>query len=309
MRGADARPQVVCEHRGAVVGLLALPPPFGPGALLTEWRLDPVPIVLAAGAGLLYLAGVRRLNRAGSPPPWSRSAAFFAGLVVALLSVVSPVDAYADVRFSAHVLQHLVMVFVAAPLLLLGAPVSLALRASTPEARRRFLLPVLHGRWASTLGRPAVAWAMFASVQFGVHLSPLYEQALESDLVHALEHALFLFAGLAFWWPVVGRDPVPHRMGYPARLLYLALAMPVEAVLGVVILSASEPLYPHYASLPAPWGPSALSDQGDAGAIMWILGSLALVVAGLLVAGAWMRDETARQRRLEARLDGGEPPS
>jgi cytochrome c oxidase assembly factor CtaG len=287
----------------------ALPPPFGPGALLSEWRLDPVAIALAAGAGLLYAIGVRRVSRAGSPWAPGRRAAFFAGLGVALLSLVSPIDAYAEVLLSVHVLQHVLLALVSAPLLLLGAPVSLALRASSPEARRRFLLPVLHGRTASILGRPAVAWALFVGVQFGVHLSPLYEQALESDLVHALEHALFLAAGLVFWWPVVGRDPVPHRMGYPARLLYLALAMPVEAVLGVVILSASEPLYSHYASLPAPWGPSALSEQGNAGAIMWILGTLGLVVAALLVAGAWMRDETARQRRLEARLDrAGEPP-
>ena len=122
--------------------------------------------------------------------------------------------------------------------------------------------------------------------------------------MHALEHALYLFAGVLFWWPVVGLDPAPHRMSHPARILYLALSMPLMAFLGVAILSASAPLYSHYAQLPAPWGGvNALNDQHNAGAIMWELGAGASVIAVLLVAAAWFRHDEARQRRIEADLD------
>jgi putative copper resistance protein D len=284
----------------------SIPPPFGLRALLTQWALDPAIIVLLVAAGGLYLSGVRRL-RSGPPHPRSRSIAFYAGLATIAVALLSPVDVYAEVSFSVHMLQHVLLMFVAAPLLLLGAPGTLALRAVKAPTRRRFLLPVVHFGVVATLTHPLVAWSVFAAVQYVTHFTGFYEAALGSQVVHAAEHGLYLTAALLFWWPVVGLDPGARTLSHPARLVYLVLAMPLEAFLGVAILSANSVLYSHYAALPRPWGgPNALADQGNAGAIMWMSGDLVALVAGLLVAAAWFRHDEARQRRIEAELDRAE---
>jgi putative copper resistance protein D len=280
-----------------------VPPKFSPGALADQWSFDPFVLVLVGAAGLLYWMGLRRL-RNGPPFPASRPAAFYSGLAVVLVALVSPIDTYAGVSFSDHMIQHSLLTLLAAPLVALGAPVTLALRTVSASARKRFLIPALHSRVARLLSHPVFAWSLFAVVQYVTHFTPFYNAALESDGIHSLEHALFLTAGLVFWWPVVGLDPSPRRFSHPARLLYLVLAMPLEAFLGVAIMSADTPLYSHYGTLPPPWGgQAALLDQGNAGSIMWIAGELTVLIAGLLVAGAWMRHTEARQRRIEAEMD------
>ncbi|MFN2545091.1 MAG: cytochrome c oxidase assembly protein [Actinomycetota bacterium] len=282
----------------------AVPPAFTPGALLSRWQADPFVLAAILVAGILYWWGVRRVARTPPVWPWSRTWAFYGGLLVCVLALLSPIDTYQDVSFSTHMLQHVLLLLVAAPLFALGTPVTLALRAATPDFRRNVLLPVLHSRVVRLLSHPVVAWILFAVVQYVTHFTSFYELALDHEPVHALEHALYLLAGVIFWWPVVGLDPAPRKLGFPARVLYVVLAMPLEAFLGVAILSASHPLYRHYQQLPAPWGgAAALRDQGDAGSIMWIVGELASLIAVLCVAAAWFRHDEARQRRIEEDLD------
>jgi cytochrome c oxidase assembly factor CtaG len=279
----------------------SVPPPFSPLRLLTGWAVEPVPLALVVAAGLLYWFGLRRLH---SGPSWQagRVWAWYGGLAAALVAVASPVDTYSSVSFSTHMVQHVLLMFVAAPLFALGAPVTLALRASRPSTRRRFLLPVLHSRAVSVLTNPLVAFALFATVQYATHLTGFYNAALGSSPVHDLEHALYLFSAVLFWWPVVGLDPAPRKMSHPARLMYLMLAMPLEAFLAIAILAGSS--YQHYLSLPAPWGGAhAIADVSTAGALMWIAGDLGALVAGLLVAGAWLRHDEVRQRRIEDEED------
>ncbi len=280
-----------------------VPPPLSPLNLLTQWRPDPVAIAAIVAAGALYWRGLRAV-KTGPPFPRGRVAAFFGGLAVVALALLSPIDAYADAKFSLHMVQHVLLLFVAAPLFALSAPVTLALRAVSPNTRRRILLPVLHSRPVRFFSNPVVAWLTFAVVQYVTHFTPLYNAALENDAVHAAEHALYLAAGLVFWWPVVALDPAPRRVSHPVRILYLVLAMPLEAFLGVAILSAGSVLYAHYRTLPAPFGgAAALADQSNAGAVMWMTGDVVVLVAGLLVARAWMRHDEMRQARLEADLD------
>jgi cytochrome c oxidase assembly factor CtaG len=252
-------------------------------------------------AGVLYFLGLRRLS-SGPRFPAGRVVAFYGGLAAALAAVASPVDTYATASFSDHMVQHILLMFVAAPLFALGTPITLALRAAKPSTRRRFILPVLHSLPVRVLSQPLVAMALFVVVQYATHLTSLYNLALRSGPVHELEHALYLGTALLFWWPVVGLDPSPHRMSYPARLLFLVAAMPLEAFLAVALLSASP--YPHYLGLPPPWGgAAAVSDQSAAAAFMWIAGDLSTLIAALLVAAAWFRHDEARQRRIEADLD------
>jgi cytochrome c oxidase assembly factor CtaG len=277
-----------------------LPPSFTPVRLITGWAFEPVPMVLVVVAGLLYWSGLRRLTRGRRGPPWpsSRTWCFVGGLAMTAVALLSPVDVYAEVSFSTHMLQHVLLMMVAAPLFALGAPVTLALRASRPETRRRILLPILHSRAVAILTHPIVAFALFAVVQYVTHFTGFYQAALESTTVHYLEHAMYLFSALLFWWPVVGLDPAPRKLSHPARLLYLVAAMPVEAFLSVALMS-SRP-YPAYAALPPPWGgASAIADQANAAAIMWIAGDLTMLIAALLAAGAWLRREQIRQHRIE----------
>jgi putative membrane protein len=284
-----------------IAAAAAVPEPFGPSSLLTQWNADPWTLLPLAGVLLLYAGGVRRLRRAGRPLPRDRVIAFACGMAALVIALASPLDAYADVSFAVHMAQHLLLALVAPPLLALGSPIRLALRASSPEARRRLLVPLLRSRPASVLSLPLVGWALFVSVPFFVHLSPLFDAALRRDGLHALEHAIWLAAALIYWWPVVGRDPTPHPVGYPARLLSLTMTMPAQAFLALAIYTASAPLYPSYLHVPAPWGAEALADQRAAAVMMWVAGNLIIVVAIALVAAAWRRDDDARQRRLERR--------
>jgi len=279
------------------------PAPQLPGVLLA-WRLDPLPVGGVALAAVAYLWCARTVaaaHPASRPPAW-RTAAFLGGLAAILVALVSPVEAYEGQLFSVHMVQHMLLELVAAPLLLLGAPMTLALRAANPAARR-VMLSVLHSRGVAVLSFPLLAWVLFAAVNWGWHLSSLYDQALENPLLHYLQHASFLGAALLFWWPVIGADPSRWRLPYPLRLFYLFLAMPQNSFLGVALMSAPTVLYPHYLTNLRLWGPTALADQTMGGILMWVVGDVVFLLAMGFVVAAWVRHEDRRTARLDARLD------
>ena len=269
---------------------------------LRAWPGDPLTLALLLAAASLYAAGLLRLRRAGTPFPARWTAAYWCGLAVLAIALLSPVDTYADASFSVHMTQPLLLTFVAPPLLALGAPITLALRASSPTTGRR-IGRVLRSPLARILSNPIVGWSLFVGVPFAIHLSPLFDASLRSSPVHALEHALWIVAALVYWWPIVGRDPNPHPVTYPVRMLSLFLAMPLMSFLALALYQGTTPLYPSYAALPAPWGPRALTEQRWAALQMWLAGNLALMIAILVVAVAWKRAEDEGQRRLEARID------
>ena len=279
------------------------PVPRFPEVLLA-WSLDPVPWIGVALAGGAYLWAVRRLSASStrSPHPRWRTAGFMAGLAAMLVALASPIEAYEGVLFSVHMVQHMLLELVAAPLLLLGAPVTLALRVATPRLRRR-LLRVLHSRVVAVLSFPLLGWLVFAAVNWGWHFSSLYDQALENVALHYLQHATFLAASLLFWWPIVGADPARWRLPYPVRLFYLFLAMPQNSFLGVALMGASTVLYPHYLSNLRAWGPTALADQSLGGILMWVGGDIVFLTAMGAVVAAWVRHEDRKTARLDARLD------
>jgi putative membrane protein len=240
--------------------------------------------LLAAGA--LYLWGALRVRRW---PAW-RAAAFVAGLgalAVALLML----DAAADRTLTAHMVQHLVLVYAAAPLLVLGSPIALSLRAAGWPARR--LLRAL------ALAHPLIGWCALPAAMALTHFTGVYDLALRHPLVHVGEHALYLAAAALFWRPVLGADPVPHRPGFTGRLLYLMLAAGPLALVGVAMQASTRPWYASYV------GPGALGDQHDAGAIMWVGGGLALATATIAVAWSGLLREQRRQVAAEAAAGGG----
>jgi cytochrome c oxidase assembly factor CtaG len=228
-------------------------------------------------------------------------ACFGAGLLAIIVAVDGPPDALAEVSFSAHMIQHLLLQMVAPPLLLLAGPLGLLLRADPPWLPRRILVRLLRSRPVALLAHPATTLGLFTVVLIGSHLSPLYNLTLEREWVHELEHIAFLVTALLFWWPALGVDPAPHRLSYPARLLYLFLAMPVMAYLGLAIANSSRVLYPYYLTHLPPWGGTPLADQGAAGTIMWISGTFTMVPAMAVVLLRWLDEDERQQARREAR--------
>jgi putative copper resistance protein D len=199
--------------------------------------------------------------------------------------------------------QHILLALVAAPLLVLAAPITLLLRLARADVRRRYILPVLHGRVVRAVSFPVVAWLLFAGAMWAAHFSPLFDAALEDPLVHDLEHAIFLGTALLFWWPALGADPSPWRMSHPVRAMYVFLQMPQNTFLAVAILSAPAPLYEHYETLQRSWGPTPLADQQTAAGIMWFVGDLLFLAAILGLVAAWMRHEERQTAREDRRAD------
>ena len=278
------------------------------GSLLLAWTFGPLPtlgILVAIG---WWLWAVRRVNAAhpGNPVRARRTVAFLAGMSAIAFALGSGIERYDTSLFSIHMVQHVLLMLVAAPLLALAGPITLVLRLSSSATRHRWVLPALHSRVVRFMAHPVTAWVMFAAMMWAVHFSALFDASLEDPLVHDIEHALFLTGALLFWWPAVALDPAPWRMSHPARIGYLFTQMTQNTFLAVVILNATAPLYPHYATVSRGWGMTALEDQRLAAGIMWIVGDAIFLTAILGVVLGWMRaearDEARADRRAEAEL-------
>jgi putative membrane protein len=255
-------------------------------------RVDRALVALAVGlAGALYARGAARLwlRRGGRRAvPGARAGAFAAGLAVVGAALLSPLDGWAARSFALHMLQHVLLVAVAAPLLVLGEPLVPWLWALPGERRRRVgawwrSSVELRGVWRAA-SAPVVAWALALGALWVWHAPALYEGALRSAPVHAIEHGSFLGTGLLFWWPVVRGS----RLAPPGALLYLFAAAIASSALGALIAFSGTVWYGSYAA-PSPLGLTPLEDQAAAGLLMWVGGGAIYLVAMLAVLLVWLR--------------------
>jgi putative membrane protein len=215
-----------------------------------------------------------------------RSALLVAAAVACgTVAVFGPLESLADRSFAWHMAQHLVLLIVI-PLLVLWSQPFPFVRRLLGAARTVALLKAT--RPFHVIAFPPVALAIFLATLWGTHFSHLYEAALDATAVHAAEHALYLFAGFAFWLPVITVVPLRPN-AYPARLLYLIVALPQGALLAIALGASRTPLYAHYAQLMSP--AQAVADQQNAAAVMWIAGGLAIFVAMLATMGTWAARE------------------
>lgn len=269
--------------------------------VLESWQLDPGLLLGLALTVTLYLLGVRRAGRRSGHPrsgwPLTRTVAFLAGLAAVAVALESGLDGYAAELLSIHMVQHLVLALVAAPLLLAGAPVTLALR-SLPRDPRRWLARALRGPTARVLAHRGTGLLALGISMLLTHLTPLYGWALEHPLVHDAEHLLYLGCGLLFWAVLVAPGPPVRRVDGMAQVLYLSVGMPLMSAVGVVLEADPTARFNQYLAPARRLGVSALSDQRLAGALMWIAGGLAMGVIGLGM--AW-RALVAEERRAVAR--------
>src|SRR5215813_6306651 len=253
-------------------------------AALKSWILDPTLVCVMTLTGLIYVRGWLRLHRQ-MPERFGagRPLAFFAGLTSIFLAVSSPLDAFANLLLIAHMIQHLLLMMVAPSLLLLSDPFLPLLRGLPLGVSKHGLGPFLSWKALSSFGRrlthPIVCWVAFVFATITWHLPPMYELALRSQTLHAVEHVCFLATGVLFWWPVI--RPWPSRAQWPrwAMIPYLFLADFQNTALSAFLIFSDRVVYPTYARVPRLPGMSALEDQAAAGAIMWVPGSLVFLIA------------------------------
>jgi putative membrane protein len=274
------------------VSLLASAPSL-PSLLASHWqRAWSLDLAVALSAGL-YLSGVARVRRRW---PLRRTLFFLAGIAFVLLALQSGLGAYDARMLTAHMVQHILLTMVAAPLLVLGAPATLA-SAALPARRRRALVSLLAR--AQPLCRPRICLAVFAVVILGAHLPAFFDAALRNPSLLALEQISFLAAGLFLWLPLTSdHASAPHRLGGLGRILYMLVAMVPEDLLGAFLTRANNVVYAPYAAAAHALGISAVINQQQAGAIMWVGSSCLMAAGGLYAAMIAMIAE--EQRATEA---------
>ena len=276
--------------------------PVQPHDVWGAWNLDPLLVVGIAVTGVLYRLGTSRAER---PPPRWRQRSFAIGLVAVAVAVISPIDALGEALASAHMVQHLLLMMVAAPLLVLGVPTetvmrgtSYAVRKNLGRARRRIGLTPARVRGIS---HPVVVWLLFAGVLWLWHLPGPYVAALESEILHIIEHATFLAAGFMFWRMVL----VAHERSGGFALLAVFTAGFQSTILAALLTFSLSPWYAPYSSTAPAFGMSALADQQLAGVIMWVPGGLLYLAAGLTLFALWVRGSAPARVLLDS--DRGYP--
>jgi putative membrane protein len=262
--------------------------------VLTEWTFDPLQLAPVAMAAIAYGTRVRTLRRRGTAVPWWRVAVFSTGIALLVLAFASPVAAIGEGElFSIHMLQH-VTIGDLAPLCLLAGltgPILRPVLALRPVERLR------------VLANPAIALPIWAVNLYVWHVPFLYEAAVQSSAVHALQHICFFTAGMIMWLPVLETLPAPEWFGTGAKLAYIAIVRLLETLLGNVFLWAGAVFYPVYAEGADLWGISPERDQGLAGAVMMIEGSLVTIAALAWLFLRLAQEGEVRQELLERGLD------
>jgi putative membrane protein len=262
-----------------------------------DWSFDP-PLILVIAVAILYRIGDRRTlapERTRRERRWRRTS-FYGGLAVVVLALNSPLDALSEQLFWAHMVQHVLLLVVAPPLIVLARPWIRLWRALPLGARQSLGRGLAQGERAAplrslsrTLGSPLPSFVLFCGVLLVWHIPALFDATLHSSAVHALEHALFFSTALLFWKQVLPSPPLHARLDALQRVIYLVGAMVVSWILAVVLALAPHPLYAHYAhEAIRPGGISALADQQVAAGVMWVPGSITFVIVIFAYVHRWL---------------------
>jgi putative membrane protein len=283
---------------------------------VTWWTLDPATVGMVLVPSAIYVRGLfvvwGRERNGGGPSPgighgiqrWE-AACFLAGQIALLVALISPLDRLSDILFSAHMMQHEIIMVVAPPLLLLGRPWVALLWALPASARQRVAAalrrPRLRAAWHRLSG-PLLLMVLHAIVVWLWHAPALFEAALRSELVHALQHASFFATAALFWWAMLrGRY---GRLGYGLAVAFVFATAMHTSVLGALITVAGRVWYPLYGVRAEPWQVDAVQDQTLAGLVMWIPAGVLLTMVALGLFAAWLgeagrRIAVAERRRAE----------
>jgi len=269
-------------------------PPFSLAEVVTRWQFAPIITAFAVVAAALYLWGVLRVRRRHPARPWPlyRTALFLGGLAIVVIATESGIGSYDDVLFWDHMVQHLLLLMVAPPLLVVGQPATLLLHASR-NPLHTWSKRVLRSRVLAAITWPPFGVALYVGVIVGTHLTGFMNLVETNSAVHDAEHALYLIAGYLYFLPLIGREPIRWKVSYPSRIFLLFIAMPVDAFTGLVLGSESRNPFPGLAENRPGWAPSPLSDVHIGGAVMWVGGAGIMFGLVMAVFFAWSREKHA----------------
>jgi cytochrome c oxidase assembly factor CtaG len=289
-----------------------MPPAYR--TIFEEWS---PPIVLTGTlilCGAVYVRGWFAIRRTRAAQfSWWRCGAFLLGLAVIWLAIASPLDGFADALLSAHMVEHLLLMSFAPPLLLLGYPVVPLLRGLPRGVTTRLLGPLIRNKMLRKLGylliTPMVAWLAMNLVFLGWHVPAAYDFALEHERWHEFEHLCFLGTSILFWWPVI--HPWPTRQNFAGwfLLLYLAMADIVNTVLSAFLAFCDRPIYGYYLREPNTFHISPLSDQRAGAVVMWVIGSLIFLVPAIVVTFRLLQPKERRSDLGRSGTDDRQPLS
>ncbi|MET1075559.1 MAG: cytochrome c oxidase assembly protein, partial [Umezawaea sp.] len=279
--------------------------------LFFDWRFDLIFGTVSIALAVLYLLGVRRLRKRGDTWPVGRMVTWLLGCFTVLFATSSGVGRYAPAMFSVHMEAHMLLSMLAPILLVLGGPVTLALRALStagkdgPPGPREWLLAFVQSPVAKVLTNPFVALFLFVGSFYGLYFSGLFDEALPNHWAHLAMNAHFILVGYVFYWPVIGIDPAPNRLPPLGRLGLLFASIPFHAFFGITLMSSQTVIGElYYRSMGLPWVTSQLEDQRLGGGIAWAAGEVPLLVVMVALLVQWARSDNRDARRLDRRADG-----
>ncbi|WP_069464775.1 cytochrome c oxidase assembly protein [Actinacidiphila rubida] len=297
------------DHGGhGMPGMHSDLPPFTLGRGLAFHGGDPFFLAGCVVLLALYGWGVFRLRRRGDRWPVGRTVAFGLGVVTVGVTMCTALNDYGMVMFSVHMVQHMILSMLSPILLLLGAPVTLALRALPTAGRgrtgpRELLVKLLHSRYLRVITHPAFTLPLFVASLYALYFSPLFDHLMGSRAGHIAMMLHFLAVGLVFFWPIMGVDPGPHRPGYVMRMLELFAGMPFHAFFGIALMMASEPMVSTFKHPPASLGIDPLNDQTAAGGIAWAFSEIPSVIVLVALLFQWYTSEQRQARRTDRAAD------
>ncbi|MFD7556130.1 cytochrome c oxidase assembly protein [Streptomyces sp. NPDC059835] len=295
------------DHSGHGMDMNMDLPPFTLGRGL-EFSFDSF-FLFGSLIGLaLYGWGVLRLRRRGDSWSTGRTIAFTVGVLTVVLVMCTKLNDYGMVMFSVHMVQHMVISMITPILLLLGAPMTLALRALPPAARghkgpRELLLMLLHSRYMRIITHPAFTIPMFIASLYALYFTPIFDFLMESRTGHIAMMVHFLAVGIVFFWPIMGVDPGPQRPGYVMRMLELFAGMPFHAFFGIALMMASQPMIKTYSNPPASLGIDPLLDQQWGGGIAWAFSEIPSVLVLVALMYQWYHSEQRAAKRADRAAD------
>ena len=262
-------------------------PPFGWQAVLERWEFAPVVTAIVVVFAALYLWGAWRVGRRhpARPWPWWRSGLFLGGLAVVVLATQSGIGAYDDVLFWDHMIQHLMLIMIAPPLLVLAQPVTLLLHASR-NPLHTWAKRAIRSRVVTFLTWPPFVLVLYAATIAGTHLTGLMSLVMTNPALHNAEHALYLVVGYLFFLPILGSEPIRWRLSYPIRFVMLVVAMPVDTFTGLILGTENTPIKGMTGVRPA-GSAGPVADLHAGGAVMWIGGDAIMLGFMMLVFLMW----------------------
>ncbi|BDX31249.1 ABC transporter permease [Mycobacterium antarcticum] len=304
----DVNPSVTAVEIG-----YDLPGPPTVARILFDWRFDLLLGTAALVFAGLYLAGVWRLRRRGDAWPTGRIVAWLCGCAVLLFATSSGIGRYMPAMFSIHMAAHMLLSMLVPVLLVLGAPVTLALRAlpaagrDGPPGLREWLLVALHSRVSKFLTNPIVATVIFVAGFYGLYFGGIFDVAVDSHAAHVAMNVHFLLTGYLFYWVVIGVDPTPRPIPPIAKLAVVFGSLPLHAFFGVVLMGTKAVLAgDFYQSLQLSWHSDLLADQRLGGGIAWSAGEVPLVLVLIALLVQWRRSDQRTSVRMDRAADRDE---